>query len=180
MNILWEKEKIIDVLNDEYVLADKGKVFVVPTDKLPQLKEECRRGRKKPGMIPARVWEDETVRIITNGKNRSNIAKEDAIHFSYIKYAFDKDSKKIFGIIGGKSLFYGHTRDTSDVNVCGAKAPIQAEHILQENNLEWYTRDIIILVNNNPKEEKANADEKWIQDRFGLFTSQNLNTQKGI
>ena len=170
MDILWNKNEIIKVLNNKYVCVGNGKVFEISTTGFPLTKKICRKGRKKKGEFSFSNWANDTIKTITNGeKDKSNL--DTPIHFAYIKFVENKDGD-ILGIIGGKSQF--HSGYNSDINYTDYEEHLSAGNYIKNNELKIYTQDVIIVLNNEPNKTNADNDEKWIIKEFNLFSSQKL------
>lgn len=144
---LWEKEDILNDIYQEY----EGRVFLVSTKEIAKNKS---------------AWATNVVSELL-GINRMDL-KNEACHFSYIKFAKNKDDM-IWGIVGGKSQF--HHKFRSDVcfyDLC--KEQKEASNFMCQNELTWYEDEILILKNlNNNLDKEARKNEEMLQKKYNLF-----------
>lgn len=112
-------------------------------------------------------------------KSKPYYKKGKIIHFAYIKFGYkEDDEKKIYGIQAGKTSF--HKKYYSDIwffpineksNFKPGKQKVKK--FMNNNLLEWYTDNIVIIENENPINEEQAKDqikkiEKKIQNKFNL------------
>lgn len=174
MSNLWKKEDILKVLNEEYVATGKGQVFIISTEGFPVSTGERYRGPEKS----VAAWATGVVLKITDPPmDRSMIPANDPIGFAYIKFAKEENGN-VVGLIGGKSRF--HANNTSDINFSDHENHESSRQYLEQNKLDLYTQDVLILLNKKHNMVNAGNDEEWVQKRFGLFVNQQLNEQKSV
>lgn len=144
---MWIKEDILKVIKQEY----EERVCLVSTKEIAKNKS---------------AWATNVVSVLY-GKNRIDL-KDEAYHFSYIKFAKNKD-EMIWGIVGGKSQF--HHKYCSDVRFYNlSKEKKDASDFMLENELTWYEDEILILVNcDNKLDKEACKNEKKLQEKYNLF-----------
>ena len=164
---LFKKDYIIKELKKYF---DEKKLIFVSTEKYDLTTNPSGRNSKKDRS----AWADETVRKIFN-EDRNGIVKSSRNHscgeynFSYIKFAENKRGD-IYGIVHGKSSF--HRLYPSDVwfydvdNSCKT----QLVECFDKYNLEWYTKEILIVKNQNKMDGKeAYINEKKLKVLFNTF-----------
>ena len=117
-------------------------------------------------------WAEVTVRQLY-GKEISEIKKETAHQFGYIKFAYDKIGN-IYGIVGAKSSF--NECWPSDVQFYDKDGEYKkggrkdVTEYMNKNDLDWYEKDILIIKNNDKLDkEEAFAHEDEIKEMFNLF-----------
>lgn len=159
---LTNKKKIIKVLKERF--GDE-RVFEINTKgyNLSPFNKIRKRACAKS------TWANETFEEIYKS-NRKDL-KTDTYHFSYIKFAVDKDNNEVYGLVSGKSSF--HHRYPSDVwfyDLHDENETKLAAKYCDHNALEWYSEEILIIKNEDDKNrQEAFDNEKIMKNLFNLF-----------
>lgn len=165
---LFLKEEIVNQLKEKY---NPDNVCIVSTEGYDLTTNPSGRNSKKDRS----EWADSVVCQLYNGTKRSEIIKKEPrlrstgeYNFSYIKFACN-DAGDIYGIVNGMSSF--HKMYPSDVFFYDLdEYKKEVSEYMKDNVLEWYTKEILILKNDNVLEHKeAYKHEKEMKELFGLF-----------
>ena len=145
---LKTKDDIINSLKDKY----EDRVFVISTTDI---------------FVNKAKWADRVVKEIYNCDRRE--MKTDAYHFSYVKFAKNMNNEVVYGIVNGKGQF--HWRNASDVNFFDIeKCHNNKSKFMKNNNLQWYSDEIVILKNINDLDKReAYSNETDLHKNFSLF-----------
>ena len=164
---LYKKDYIIEELKKHF---DEKDLILVSTKKYDLTTNPHGRNSKKDRSN----WADKTVSLIFD-EERSKIIKSSRNHscgeynFSYIKFA-ENDYGEIYGIVHGKSSF--HCLYPSDVwfyDIDNSRKT-QLVECFNKYNLEWYTKEILIVKNQNKMDSKeAYINEKKLKVLFNTF-----------
>lgn len=148
INDLLKKDDIFNNLCQKY----ERRVFLVPTKEIAQNKS---------------AWATKVVSDFFD-VNRMDL-KEEAFHFSYIKFAKSNKDNTIWGIVGGKSQF--HHKNRSDVEFYDINTERKdASNFMSKNELSWYEDEILILKSiKNNSDKEARENEKILQMNYKLF-----------
>lgn len=147
-------------------------VFVVSTEEYDLTTNPKQGNRQKDRSI----WSDNVVSQLYNGTKRSEIIKQKPryassgeYNFSYIKFA-QNCKEEIYGVVNGKSSF--HCMYPSDVWFYDLTEDGKEglKMCMEDNKLQWYTKEILILKNKNTFDsEEACKNEKIMQKLFNLY-----------
>lgn len=144
---LKTKDYIISRLKDEY----KERVFIISTLDIFANKSK---------------WANRVVKEIYNC-DRCDM-KTYAYHFSYIKFAKNKKNE-VYGIVNGKGQF--HCNYSSDVRFFDIENyDNNKSKFMKKNNLQWYSKEIVILKNIKDLDKKeAYLNESILHEKFDLL-----------
>lgn len=167
---LYLKKQIEECLIKKY---GKDNVFIVSTEGYDLTTNPKGRNSKKERS----EWADNVVSKLYNGKKRNKIIKMNArvrstgeYNFSYIKFA-QNSKEEIYGIVNGKSSF--HCMYPSDVWFYEFEDESKKTNLktcMENNDLHWYTKEILILKNKDKLNSKEAYDnEKVMHKLFDLY-----------
>lgn len=165
---LKSKEYIIQEMIKSY---GKDRVLVVPT------KDYDFASKPKWGKNDKQrnEWLDNVVCHLYN-VDRKNIIKKmrkrstGEYSFSYIKFGINVESKKVYGLVSGKSSFHQNYASDLWFYKFEKNEKLQLQECMRNNKLEWYVEEIVILKNEDSKNAKESyANERALKERFGLF-----------
>ena len=157
---LKSKEYIIQEMINSY---GKDRVLVVPTKDYDFTSKP--RGGKNDKQ--RNEWLDNVVCPLYN-IDRKNLT--DKYNFSYIKLGINVESKKVYGLVSGKSSFHPNYASDLWFYKFEKNEKLQLQECMRNNKLEWYVEEIVILKNKDSKNAKESYDnERALKERFGLF-----------
>lgn len=168
MNKLKCKKYIIQEMIETY---GEDRVLVVSTKDY----DFTRKPRHGKAEKQRSMWLDNVVCPLYK-INRNNIIKKSRAqstgeyNFSYIKFGVNVESKKIYGLVSGKSSFHKNYAGDVWFYEFQMNEKKQLQECMSINKLEWYVEEVVILKNVDSKDAKeAYVNERSLKNRFGLF-----------
>lgn len=119
----------------------------------------------------------EKIESVTRSKIREYGKKlnEHSRHYAYIKFCYDQEDKKCYGLVGGKSNYTYPDLSFDELNNQSKPDNRYARNFLSQQEKKW--AETIIIVNHKPSssEEKDKQAafflECYLQRKFNLFDS---------
>ena len=167
---LYTLQEIVKGLKTQLGLVENKDFFVIKTKGFDLTTHPCRRNRNLDRSIWCNklandIFKVERDHIIKIGRRVSS----GEYSFAYIKFAVNKTTKQIYGVVHGKTSF--HCMYPGDVwfYEFDDNSKHELRKLFKQENLEWYTDYIIVLKPKNP----LNAKETYeLEDKIKL----NFNT----
>lgn len=108
-------------------------------------------------------------------RDQGSLNNNHSRHFAYIKFCYDYEDKKCYGLVGGKTNYTYPDLNFDELNNQFKKDNRYARNFLNQKGIKW--AETIIIVNHKPStseetdKQEALFLECYLQRRFNLFDS---------